>query len=77
MRLPRFRLRSQMMAVAAFGSVFGLLVVVYREANRQINLVEAEYYHFRAEEVKDPAWKAAYARRAEFHDRKVRYYGGR
>jgi hypothetical protein len=70
----RFTVRRMMAGVAIFAVVLGLLVLADREANRQINLVESEHWHYRASVEKAPARKAELLKRAETHDRLIRYY---
>jgi type II secretory pathway component PulJ len=76
MRLTRvrFTVRRMMVAVAISAVVLGCLVLAHREVNYQHSLVEAEYYHYRAEEVTNPALKAEYAELATRYDRLKRYY---
>ena len=77
MRLPRLRLseRRIMAWVAVLAVVLGLLILAYREASRQINVVESEYYHRRAREETNPGLKAEWVKRAKQHDHLILYYG--
>ena len=76
MRLTRvrFTVRQMMIAVAILAAALGCLVLPYREFNYQISLVEAEYYHYRAEEETNPALKAEYAELATKYERLKDYY---
>ena len=77
MRLTRvrFTVRQMMIAVAISAVALGCLVLAYREANYQICLVEAEYYHYRAKEETNPVLKAEYAERTAEYERLKHYYG--
>jgi hypothetical protein len=70
----RFTVRRMMVAVAVSAVALGFLVLAHREVNYRICLVEAENYHYRAQEETDPARKAEYARLATEYDRLKRYY---
>ena len=55
--------------MAIFGVVLGCLILVHREINYHINLLEAEYYRYRAKEETNPTRKFEYAELAAKYDR--------
>jgi hypothetical protein len=67
MRVPRFRLRTLMMAVAVVGLLLGLGVLTWRRALDYRALATLHLIHWRSNDVQAATWVAGARERAAFH----------